>query len=51
MLFAEQNACIDNQIQLETYGVQLAEAARNAQLAVEITALAGLLGGFSKLVL
>ncbi|MEO0938910.1 MAG: pentapeptide repeat-containing protein [Pseudomonadota bacterium] len=44
VLFAEQNLRIDNQIQLETYGVQLAEAARNAQLAVEITALAGLLG-------
>ncbi|MEL7099674.1 MAG: pentapeptide repeat-containing protein [Pseudomonadota bacterium] len=44
VLFAEQNLRIDNQIQLATYDVQLAEAARNAQLAVEITALAGLLG-------
>jgi len=44
VLFAEQNVRIDNQILLETYNVQLAEAARNAQLVVEITQIAARLG-------
>jgi|GEM_PF-788850 len=43
-LLAEQNTRIDRQITLETYTVQLAEAARNAQLVVEITAIAAELG-------
>ncbi|MEO0389810.1 MAG: pentapeptide repeat-containing protein [Pseudomonadota bacterium] len=44
VLFREQNLRIDNQIVLETYSVQLAEAARNAQLVVEITSIASALG-------
>ncbi|MEP2532062.1 pentapeptide repeat-containing protein [Shimia sp.] len=43
-LFAEQNVRIDQQIELDRYTVQLAEAARNAQLVVEITAIATELG-------
>lgn len=43
-LLAEQNTRIDQQITLDTYTVQLAEAARNAQLVVEITAIAAELG-------
>lgn len=44
ILLAEQNTRIDQQIQLDSYTVQLAEAARNAQLVVEITSIAGALG-------
>ncbi|PSL20966.1 pentapeptide repeat-containing protein [Shimia abyssi] len=44
VLFAEQNTRIDQQITLDQYTVQLAEASRNAQLVVEITAIAGELG-------
>jgi uncharacterized protein YjbI with pentapeptide repeats len=43
-LLAEQNARIDAQSALIAQDVQLAEAARNAELAVEITAIASAMG-------
>lgn len=43
-LLAEQNARLGTQIELLAQDIQLSEAARNAQLAVEITRIAELLG-------
>lgn len=44
LLLAEQNARITEQTMMIAQDVQLAEAARNAQLAVEVTQIAALLG-------
>lgn len=43
-LLTQQNAKVEAQTVLASQGVQLAEAARNAQLAVEMTAIAGEIG-------